>query len=196
MDFYLLEWPDDLDIAAYAHATDGIEVGTTCELCGRNWFRPTKELDIELYGLNISDFVWTLGARLVVTDRLLKGLVKAQISGFSARPVSLSYISGRGERNLLEESWHIEPPLLHHLQILTNNSSPPHESASLSPCPICGQHDFVCWNPPNLLVDSTRWNGADVFTHRYVDVIITQRFLDVLKQKGGYNYKISRLQIC
>jgi hypothetical protein len=197
MNFYLLEWPDDLDQAAYAHATDEIETCVVCETCGRNWFLQTKDLDIELYGLDLDGFVWTLGCRLVVTDDLLRSLLDAGVSGFSQRPVRFSYVSrSRGGENLLKGSDHLEPPLLHQLEILTNNAKPPSEFASFSVCPTCGHHDFVRWTPPDISIDGVGWNGADVFTHRYVDVIITQRFLDVLRQNGIGNYKVSPLQTC
>jgi len=196
VNFYLLNWPDDLDRAAYAHATDQIESCEVCGTCGRNWFRQIKDLDVELYGVDINGFVWTLGAQLVVTNSLLNDLRAAGISGFSPRPASISYISeGRGGPSLLEQDSCFEPPLIWQLELLTDCRTPPNDFAEFQVCPVCSQCNFVDWEPPRLTVDTRRWIGVDVFTHHHIDVIITQRFLDVVTKARVHNYKITPLEV-
>ena len=180
--------PDDLSQAAYAHAIGSHETEAVCPTCNRNRFYQVRDLEIELYGKQVDGFVWTLGAHLIVTEHLLNNLLSAGITGFSSRPVSISYVSSE-ETHRPEGNQQLGSLSLHQLVILTNSIELPGNRSAYSVCPVCNQLDFVRRTPDGLTIDIEHWNGTDIFTYRYTRIVISQHFLDVVEENGIRNYK-------
>jgi hypothetical protein len=153
-----------------------------CVVCGRRWSgKQLSNLEIELFGTTVKDFVWVDSAVIIVTLKMVDILQRSEILGFDTLEVDV----------INSKEYSSIGPLFQ--VIITGSGGRAVDTASaqlIDECKICGWAQYA---PPNqILVRKEKWDKSDIFLiEEYPGFpLITQRFRNVLESNSIENYKV------
>jgi hypothetical protein len=195
--FWVLNSPDpESDGPIYGVVAGGDEPlweTTFCSQCERHTItRQIQDINLELYGVTLVDFVWADSPEIFISVSLMNRLKQSGLSGFTFRPAQIVAWwrddPATGEIvNWLERE---EAPPLYQLVILGKGGSilPQNQVQVQSECDQCGAADYE-FLTEGILVDQVQWDGSDLFTLNELGwTFMTEKFLRFLVENHIQNY--------
>jgi len=144
-------------------------------------------LEIELMGSELEDFVWLDDPSIIVSERLKSILKNSNLSGFLFREVEIVYWWYQGDEQYPLE----DAPPLYQLVITGRGGSmlPQNKLAAESECKTCCKTRYKRLED-GIFVDENKWDGSDAF---YLDEfpgysLFTDRFIGFLEKNDITGY--------
>ena len=139
------------------------------------------------------DIMWTWMSECLIQDHVLAAFQSARLSGYSAKPVEVTFAHRTARRiklfELIVTGW--------------GGMAAPASGVSLNAeksCSVCGHQVYTAPADPNKLVDANQWDGSDFFIiwpmPKYI--VVAQRTVDVIRDsgfKGASIVPLNQLQI-
>lgn len=139
--------------------------------------RRIGDLRIILADCKPTDFVWTWYSDLLIGEKALEILTKAEITGFVTRPAATRYRNGEKTQETIREvvvtGW----------AGMARPESGIHFDAEQS-CAACGMLRYTGLKHSEKLIDEDQWDGSDIFIVWPLPAfpIVTQRFMDIVRE--------------
>ena len=131
-------------------------------------------LSIALPRYPIQDFVWTWGSTCLLRDSALEVFKNNGFTGFEVKRVKAKFKRPNGE-----------PPRLWELVVTGWAGVAPPESGIrlVESCAACGDLEYSAWTSPDMLINSSQWDGSDFFMvwPLPVHIFVTERVTQVIR---------------
>lgn len=197
--FWVLDHPanrlDDCIYATISGREDKLTwQSSTCPNCGRSKFiQQVRDLSIELNGSVLFDFVWTDSPDVIISARLMSLMNRSHLTGFAFRGVDVVawWRKDPATREIVDWLRRNTAPELFQMVVLGKGGSilPRTKSHIESACVVCGTRTHEPLEE-GILVDSSQWDGSDVFVMQEFPgyILVTEKIVQLLDTHQAQNY--------
>ena len=198
--FWILERPLVVDINI-VYGTLNIDPNANvwetkkCESCQRTRvIRQNNDLSLDLYGMELQNFVWIDDAQIIVDEVLADLIEKSSITGLNLRKTQInSWYQSNLKTKMVEDVLNRKPtPKLYQFEVHGTGGSLWQEN-NLQANDVCNICELPKLKPPtNISVNKAYWDRSDIFTMREFPGIylITEKFSQSLKLNNIKNYRL------
>ncbi|MBA8889702.1 hypothetical protein FHW12_003949 [Dokdonella fugitiva] len=139
-------------------------------------------LAVDVLSESVVDFSQTLLGDIVITDRVLDAIVRAELTGFTASPVTISSFPAGTDQSRFPRLWE--------LTIVGKGGFAGKDSGikKLRECDDCGLVEYSSFKN-GIVVDTDQYDGSDFFstTEYWKYIMVTERAKSVIIQERMTN---------